>query len=897
MHVFISYHTPDREKAVALCQAILSASPGTTVFLDQSNLRFGHNWQPALYAAIEEADVFLTLIGNRLGNWQTAEYYAAQDKKVNRPDTFVLLPIIIADRTKGPVPNLPGLSQLHWIECSEPTAPTVLPLIIGAISGKQIPEAPKPWMLVNPYRGLMALEEQDSDFFFGREAETEQTIGEIVKYPNKIISLIGNSGVGKSSLVYAGVIAGLRRQKLPSASEWPEKLRDSREWTFITFRPADEPVKALVSAFANLWFPSAIGTERLDAIDEYTDRLLVKGHISELLDDTRRRFEELKLTPPKRALLYIDQGEELYSRSREADTARLSRLIAEASESKDFVLMISQRADYYGSFQANRELFDRSAIVDVPPLRPPELLRVLREPAARLSVGFYPPELPEQLVDASKGQPGALALLADLMIDVWEKMQRRGKDGIIRALEDARIIDVEKALASRADRFLAEHPDERPIIERLFVLRLVKIYEQGVPFRRRVLQSACSEDEWEILTAMSQPEWRLIVTAIENGAAFAEVAHDILLSKWPVLAEWISRERKFLLWRTDSDRDYQYWTNRLGGIDHVRALTDPQYAREVQLDRGDNALLKGARLEEAQAYVADRENDIDEHVVRFVERSGRIAQSEALAIARGAPSGDRASVYLSYSRDDSDAADGLRLALESHGFDVAFDRRSISGGESWQRRLHELIRSADAVVFLLSPSSASSSALVWEIDQATRLFKRVIPFLVRELGDVQPPLQLAAFNWIVASGDRALRGGQSRFQQAVNEVIAAIRTDLVWVKEHTRLMHRAMEWDEGGRAPNRLLAGSDISLARDWLAARPRAAPEPAALQVEFIRASEQHEHGIQKERERAESERERVLKKALAEAKAAKRQQRILWVGIMSLLVIAAGLAATLLR
>jgi hypothetical protein len=161
MRVFISYHTPDRPIAIALQLAIKAALPDADIFLDQSHLRFGYNWQPALYEAIEKSDALLALIGNRLGNWQTAEYYAAHDKKVQNPDTFLLLPIIFADRSRGPVPNLPGLSQLHWIECSEPTAPDTLPSIIGALAGKPIPEPPKPWMLVNPYRGLMALEEQD----------------------------------------------------------------------------------------------------------------------------------------------------------------------------------------------------------------------------------------------------------------------------------------------------------------------------------------------------------------------------------------------------------------------------------------------------------------------------------------------------------------------------------------------------------------------------------------------------------------------------------------------------------------------------------------------------------------------------------------------------------------
>ena len=65
---------------------------------------------------------------------------------------------------------------------------------------------PEPWRAINPYRGLVALEEQDADFFFGRERETGEIIDKIIAAPGRLIALVGNSGVGKSSLVQAGVI-------------------------------------------------------------------------------------------------------------------------------------------------------------------------------------------------------------------------------------------------------------------------------------------------------------------------------------------------------------------------------------------------------------------------------------------------------------------------------------------------------------------------------------------------------------------------------------------------------------------------------------------------------------------------------------------------------------------
>jgi hypothetical protein len=101
LRVFLSYHTPDRATALALKSAVEAALPGADVFVDQTHLRYGHLWQPALFDAIARAQAFLILVSNRLGDWQKVEYYEARDRKT-RDDAFVLLPVIIADRAKGP---------------------------------------------------------------------------------------------------------------------------------------------------------------------------------------------------------------------------------------------------------------------------------------------------------------------------------------------------------------------------------------------------------------------------------------------------------------------------------------------------------------------------------------------------------------------------------------------------------------------------------------------------------------------------------------------------------------------------------------------------------------------------------------------------------------------------
>jgi hypothetical protein len=170
LRVFLSYHTPDRAVALGLKSAIEGALPGADVFVDQTHLRHGHLWQRSLFEAIARAQAFVILVSHGIGDWQKVEYFEAQKRKV-KDDAFILLPIIIADRARGLADNLPGLGQIHWIESTEPTAPEPLAKIVAALQAHAVPKSPQLWRTINPYRGLVALNVQDADFFFGRERE------------------------------------------------------------------------------------------------------------------------------------------------------------------------------------------------------------------------------------------------------------------------------------------------------------------------------------------------------------------------------------------------------------------------------------------------------------------------------------------------------------------------------------------------------------------------------------------------------------------------------------------------------------------------------------------------------------------------------------------------------
>ena len=286
------------------------------------------------------------------------------------------------------------------------------------------------------------------------------------------------------------------------------------------------------------------------------------------------------------------------------------------------------------------------------------------------------------------------------------------------------------------------------------------------------------------------------------------------------------------------------------------------------------------------------------------DASGQASSSETAGIALKQASRPTSSdsgklrVFISYSRDDLKFADQLDAALTACGFECLIDRHGISGGEDWKRRLGNLISEADTIVFVLSPSSARSPICDWEVEEAARLNKRILPVNCRPLEGASPPPRLQELNYIFFYEEPKLLG--SGFGTGLASLIAALNTDFDWLRDHTRYLQRAMEWDTGGRPANRLLLGDDIAEAKAWAARRPKGAPEPTALHLEFIRASEEEAEArlseqrkqldavaaAQAERETALAEREEALKQRARVA----RVRNIALVAVSILFLLAAS-------
>jgi hypothetical protein len=200
-------------------------------------------------------------------------------------------------------------------------------------------------------------------------------------------------------------------------------------------------------------------------------------------------------------------------------------------------------------------------------------------------------------------------------------------------------------------------------------------------------------------------------------------------------------------------------------------------------------------------------------------------------VAAQAGAGSKLKVFISYSRKDQSIAGELVSGLELCGFDSYLDKEDIAPGEPWEERLGRLIRDADTVVFVLSPNSVASKHCTWEVDETIKLAKRIVPVVWRPVPDADVPAALRRLNYIFFSEGNS-------FSKSLGDLARALRVDLDWIREHTRLGELAANWDERRKPEGLLLRGSEIADAKAWLAKRPKDAPEITMAQQAFIDAS-----------------------------------------------------------
>jgi len=197
-----------------------------------------------------------------------------------------------------------------------------------------------------------------------------------------------------------------------------------------------------------------------------------------------------------------------------------------------------------------------------------------------------------------------------------------------------------------------------------------------------------------------------------------------------------------------------------------------------------------------------------------------------------APSaGTKTRVFISYSRKDMAFADRLEAALKARGFEVLIDREEIYAFEDWWKRIEALIGRADTVVFVLSPDSVKSDVALKEVAHAASLNKRFAPIVCRRVEDKPVPEALRRLNFIFFENPET-------FEASTHRLVEALRTDIGWIREHTRFGEIAREWIAAGRPNSLLLRPPTLDVAEYWMVSHPLGAPEVTSEIRGFIAVS-----------------------------------------------------------
>ena len=308
-----------------------------------------------------------------------------------------------------------------------------------------------------------------------------------------------------------------------------------------------------------------------------------------------------------RHVLAVDQFEETFTVCRdEQERARFIAALVELTRG-DAVVIVAIRSDFYGECAAYPEFARLLAAnhVLVGGMVREELERAIECPAQRVGLRVEP-ALVKHLVDDVEHEPGALPVLSSALLELWQ--YRHGRSLVLAAYEHTG--GVKGAVERLANEAYGRLDDAQQAVARGVLLGLIDVDEDGTVERRRVPleEVGGGEDGARVLSLLAD---RRLLT-ISDGTV--ELAHEALLREWPLLRGWIEDD--------------------LQGLRVHRSLRTA--AREWrERSRDDDALYRGARLEEAGAWAGRNDERLTDAEREFLESSRDRDRRERAAHRRG----------------------------------------------------------------------------------------------------------------------------------------------------------------------------------------------------------------------------------------------------------------------
>jgi len=445
----------------------------------------------------------------------------------------------------------------------------------------------------SPYRGLAAFTADDADYFFGRDELIQTLLDRVAAQVTADGPLVvtGPSGSGKSSLLRAGLIAGLRRSP-------------DTEVTLLT--PGHDPVGTLATRFAHL-AESRPADLRARLED---DPAVLRSVVADAMDDRQAviivdQFEELFTACPdeRQRRIFIEALRALCRKSADA-SGRSTASVARVTGSRGgtgteaaAVVVLGVRADFFGHCAAHEELVPAlEQPVVVGPMSPDQLRQAIEGPAQRAGLSLEDGLIelilqdlgadmaPDAAGGAGRGGGsgvGVLPLLSHALLVTWQRREKR----MLTMAGYRATGGIHRALARTADTVYGHLDLPARTMARQMLTRLVRLGE-GQDDTRRIVPLA------ELLPRADSAQYANAREALDRfvdarllvvDAGTVQVAHEALIRAWPRLRLWIDTDRSTLLVHQQLSQDAAEWDRH---------------------DRDPAFLYQGTRLTTAQQAVA-----------------------------------------------------------------------------------------------------------------------------------------------------------------------------------------------------------------------------------------------------------------------------------------------------
>ena len=450
---------------------------------------------------------------------------------------------------------------------------------------------PKTWENGTPFRGLRHFDFEHAPIFFGRTRD----IGDILEALRRqaaderaFVLVFGGSGVGKSSLIRAGVLPWLVK---------PGVIDGVGLWRRAILRPSEGNEGDLFDSLAlALWHKDALpelgsdGTTAAQLAKMLREApegvgMLIKGVLSQVARDTQLA-DKLATQPRALFALVVDQLEELFTVERlSGQREGFLRALDALARSGYVYVMATLRSDFYARCEESPLLMELKKDAGQYHLRPPDemqLGQMIRLPAAAAGLSFEEDydsgqRLDDVLRDAALASPSSLPLLEFALEELY--LKRDPKRGLLLLEAYKAMGGVEGALGERAEEsFTQTSAAAQERFAHVF-RKLVTINSKGVAIspdgdepavRRRARKDEIATDAGsrELIDRLVADRL-LVADRTEDDIVVVSVAHEAMLTRWPRLKAWIASHRETLKNHAEVTADTQRWLEKRRNDDYL----------------------------------------------------------------------------------------------------------------------------------------------------------------------------------------------------------------------------------------------------------------------------------------------------------------------------------------